>query len=108
MDAFEDNTFGQVESDPAAEFLAREQDALAGLDDDLAIKQEPSGMLGLQSDIIKLIFIVNIFLNYINQNWTMGVQLFVCNCLLKGSIITKSVSKWLNICQFLYCPLIVK
>lgn len=37
MDAFEDNTFGgQPESDPAAEFLAREQDALAGLDDDLA------------------------------------------------------------------------
>lgn len=40
MDAFEDNTFGQPESDPAAEFLAREQDALAGLDDDLAIKSE--------------------------------------------------------------------
>lgn len=37
MDAFDDNTFGQPESDPAAEFLAREQDALAGLDDDLAI-----------------------------------------------------------------------
>lgn len=40
MDAFEDNTFGQPESDPAAEFLAREQDALAGLDDDLTIKSE--------------------------------------------------------------------
>lgn len=37
MDAFEDNNFGQPESDPAADFLAREQDALAGLDDDLAI-----------------------------------------------------------------------
>lgn len=36
MDAFEDNTFGQTESDPAAEFLAREKDALAGLDDDLS------------------------------------------------------------------------
>lgn len=39
MDAFDDNTFGQPESDPAAEFLAREQDAMAGLDEDLAIPE---------------------------------------------------------------------
>lgn len=34
MDAFGDN-FDQPEKDPAAEFLAREQDALAGLEDDV-------------------------------------------------------------------------
>lgn len=42
MDAFEDNTFGVPESDPAAEFLAREQDAMAGLDEDLAIPASES------------------------------------------------------------------
>ena len=35
MDGFGDN-FDQAEVDPAAEFLAREQNELAGLDDDLA------------------------------------------------------------------------
>lgn len=34
MDAFNDN-FDQPEVDPAAEFLAREQDDLAGLEDEL-------------------------------------------------------------------------
>lgn len=34
MDAFGDN-FDQPEKDPAAEFLAREQDALAGLEDEV-------------------------------------------------------------------------
>jgi len=34
MDGFGDN-FDQPEVDPAAEFLAREQDQLAGLEDDL-------------------------------------------------------------------------
>lgn len=40
MDAFGDNNFDQSEVDPAAEFLAREQDALAGLDDDLVVPTE--------------------------------------------------------------------
>lgn len=35
MDAFADN-FDQAEVDPAAEFLAREKDQLAGLEDELA------------------------------------------------------------------------
>lgn len=34
MDVFNDN-FDQTEVDPAAEFLAREQDDLAGLEDEL-------------------------------------------------------------------------
>lgn len=34
MDAFNDN-FDQPEVDPAAEFLAKEQDDLAGLEDEL-------------------------------------------------------------------------
>ena len=33
MDAFEDNTFGDFEKDPVADFLQREQDQLAGLQD---------------------------------------------------------------------------
>lgn len=36
MDAFGDANFEQTEVDPAAEFLAREQNALAGLEDELA------------------------------------------------------------------------
>jgi len=46
MDAFGDDEFGAAaEVDPAAEFLAREQDQLAGLEDEL----EPisSGIAGL-------------------------------------------------------------
>lgn len=36
MDAFGDDDFGSsAEVDPAAEFLAREQDQLAGLEDEL-------------------------------------------------------------------------
>lgn len=35
MDAFGDNNFEQADVDPAAEFLAREQNALAGLEDEL-------------------------------------------------------------------------
>lgn len=38
MDGFGDN-FDQADVDPAAEFLAREKDQLAGLEDDL----EPTG-----------------------------------------------------------------
>ena len=34
FDAFETNQAPQVEEDPAAEFLAREQSELAGLEDD--------------------------------------------------------------------------
>lgn len=36
MDGFADN-FDQAEVDPAAEFIAREQNELAGLDDDIAV-----------------------------------------------------------------------
>ncbi|XP_038107399.1 clathrin light chain isoform X4 [Culex quinquefasciatus] len=35
MDAFGDGNFEQTEVDPAAEFLAREQNALAGLEDEI-------------------------------------------------------------------------
>lgn len=35
MDAFGDGKFDQPEVDPAAEFLAREQNALAGLEDEI-------------------------------------------------------------------------
>lgn len=35
MDAFGDNFTNDVEIDPAAEFLAREQDQLAGLEDEI-------------------------------------------------------------------------
>lgn len=35
MDAFGDNFTNDVEVDPAAEFLAREQDQLAGLEDEI-------------------------------------------------------------------------
>lgn len=47
MDGFGDN-FDQAEVDPAAEFLAREKDQLAGLEDDL----EPSAAVnGDNNDI---------------------------------------------------------
>ncbi|XP_015596887.1 clathrin light chain isoform X4 [Cephus cinctus] len=36
MDAFGDNFVGEPEVDPAAEFLAREQDELAGLEDEIS------------------------------------------------------------------------
>lgn len=36
MDAFGDNFTGEAEVDPAAEFLAREQNDLAGLEDEIA------------------------------------------------------------------------
>lgn len=35
MDAFGDNFVNEPDVDPAAEFLAREQDQLAGLEDDI-------------------------------------------------------------------------
>lgn len=35
MDAFGDNFVNESEVDPAAEFLAREQDQLAGLEDEI-------------------------------------------------------------------------
>lgn len=35
MDAFGDNFVNEPEVDPAAEFLAREQDQLAGLEDEI-------------------------------------------------------------------------
>lgn len=43
MDAFNDN-FDQNEVDPAAEFLAREQDDLAGLEDEVkpAVSAQPA------------------------------------------------------------------
>lgn len=40
MDGFDD-TFGQPEVDPAAEFLAREQNQLAGLEDELETSAPP-------------------------------------------------------------------
>lgn len=39
MDAFGDGNFDQPEVDPAAEFLAREQNALAGLEDEIPLAQ---------------------------------------------------------------------
>lgn len=48
MDGFADN-FNQGEADPAAEFLAREQDALAGLEDEVppaAVSAQGSQQLG--------------------------------------------------------------
>lgn len=45
MDAFADN-FDHADVDPAAEFLAREKDQLAGLEDELA---EPVSALSLNS-----------------------------------------------------------
>ena len=53
MDAFGDN-FEPTEVDPAAEFLAREQDALAGLEDEVqpaalstsaVIQPKPEGII---------------------------------------------------------------
>lgn len=35
MDAFGDNFTGETDVDPAAEFLAREQNELAGLEDEI-------------------------------------------------------------------------
>lgn len=40
MDGFDDS-FGQPEVDPAAEFLAREQNQLAGLEDELETSAPP-------------------------------------------------------------------
>lgn len=40
MDAFDDN-FDQNDADPAAEFLAREKDQLAGLEDELETVSAP-------------------------------------------------------------------
>lgn len=45
MDGFGDN-FDQTDVDPAAEFLAREKDQLAGLEDEL----ESKATIGLSSD----------------------------------------------------------
>lgn len=41
MDGFDDN-FDQPEVDPAADFLAREQDQLAGLEDELTPAANPA------------------------------------------------------------------
>jgi hypothetical protein len=46
MDGFGDN-FDQPEVDPAAEFLAREQDQLAGLEDDLDTVAAPPRIDGI-------------------------------------------------------------
>jgi len=40
MDAFGDDFSGSAEVDPAAEFLAREHDQLAGLEEDLLPESE--------------------------------------------------------------------
>ena len=40
MDAFGDDFSGSAEVDPAAEFLAREHDQLAGLEEDLLPENE--------------------------------------------------------------------
>lgn len=44
MDAFGDGNFDQPEVDPAAEFLAREQNALAGLEDEIPLAQTGNGV----------------------------------------------------------------
>lgn len=53
MDAFGDNFDNPPEVDPAAEFLAREQDQLAGLEDEVkpaaALITAPTGEGKLQS-----------------------------------------------------------
>lgn len=49
MDAFGDGNFDQPEVDPAAEFLAREQNALAGLEDEIPLAQTATGN-GLDGD----------------------------------------------------------
>lgn len=43
MSVFGDDNFDDSEVDPAAEFLAREQSQLAGLEDELGVVQQPSG-----------------------------------------------------------------
>lgn len=43
MSVFGDDNFEDNEVDPAAEFLAREQSQLAGLEDELGVVQQPSG-----------------------------------------------------------------
>lgn len=57
MDAFDDN-FEQTEVDPAAEFLAREKDQLAGLEDELepAALSAPISQLRLDGMGIFLFF----------------------------------------------------
>ncbi|KAK7604475.1 hypothetical protein V9T40_005661 [Parthenolecanium corni] len=42
MSAFGDDNFDDNEVDPAADFLAREQSQLAGLEDELGVVQQPS------------------------------------------------------------------
>lgn len=61
MDAFADN-FDQAEVDPAAEFLAREKDQLAGLEDELAeamptMSLNPTGIQQLTDGNYNLIII---------------------------------------------------
>ncbi|XP_065080378.1 clathrin light chain isoform X3 [Ochlerotatus camptorhynchus] len=50
MDAFGDGNFDQPEVDPAAEFLAREQNALAGLEDEIPLAQPAATGNGVDND----------------------------------------------------------
>jgi len=56
MDGFGDN-FDQPEVDPAAEFLAREQDQLAGLEDELNSVTAPPPIDGILHILFNLFYI---------------------------------------------------
>lgn len=60
MDAFGDDFTAAAEVDPAAEFLAREQDQLAGLEDELLNGVQPHEIAAqpVQGKILGLITIV--------------------------------------------------
>lgn len=80
MDAFGDN-FDQNDIDPAAEFLAREQDQLAGLEDELkpASTTIPTASQGIyficilystfKGALQRIVFIL--FYLFILNNWTI-------------------------------------
>lgn len=78
MDAFDDN-FEQNDVDPAAEFLAREKDQLAGLEDELepAVLSAPVSQLRL--DGMKYVF-------FCFNNWA-------CICCTKQMIIFLSCNQ---------------
>lgn len=87
MDAFADN-FDQTEVDPAAEFLAREKDQLAGLEDELnadtnAIGGLTQGTSALNLDSGMLV------VGYAQRAHSICKQLYI----LKGQSIQKSDKK---------------
>lgn len=66
MDAFGDN-FDQAEVDPAAEFLAREKDQLAGLEDELEVGGAPQIQVN-QQGIHMCFSLFSVFLGVIFPN----------------------------------------